>query len=69
MNGEIKFTYKNDNPNSEEFSYQYPFTKPFYIILSQSLGGKDTWEGAIDDKDLPAIFQIDWVKVWQKTDE
>lgn len=66
VNGSVKSTYKNDDPESDEFSYQYPFTKPFYIILSQSLGGKGTWEGVIDDSELPAIFQIDWIKVWQK---
>lgn len=66
LNGEVVFTYSNDNPENEEFSYQYPFTKPFYLILSQSLGGEGTWEGAIDNDELPAIFQIDWIKVWQK---
>lgn len=67
VNGQVTFTYTNDNPSSSDFSYQYPFTKPFYIILSQSLGGKGTWEGVIDDSELPAIFQIDWIKVWQKS--
>ena len=66
VNGEVYFTYKNDNPSDDAFSYQYPFTNPFYIILSQSLGGKGTWEGTINDSELPAIFQIDWIKVWQK---
>lgn len=66
VNGEVKFTYSNEDPGSTQFSYQYPFTEPFYLILSQSLGGKGTWEGVIDDSELPAIFQIDWIKVWQK---
>lgn len=66
VNGEVKYTYSNNDPESEDFSYQYPFTQPFYLILSQSLGGKDTWEGEIDNSELPAIFQIDWIKVWQK---
>lgn len=68
VNGEVYLQYDNTDPQSDEFSYQYPFTKPFYLILSQSLGGKGTWEGAIDDSELPAIFQIDWIKVWQKTE-
>lgn len=68
LNGEVVFTYTNNNPSDTEFSYQYPFTKPFYIILSQSLGGKGTWEGVIDDNELPAVFQIDWIKVWQKSE-
>lgn len=66
LNGEVVFTYKNEKPDSEDLSYQYPFVKPFYLILSQSLGGEGTWEGPVDNSQLPAIFQIDWIKVWQK---
>ena len=69
VNGNVYFKYKNNDSDTEAFSYQYPFTKPFYLILSQSLGGRGTWEGVIDDSELPAVFQIDWIKVWQKTDE
>ena len=68
VNGEVKFTYDNKNLEGENGFYQYPYVKPFYLILSQSLGGKGTWEGVIDDNELPAIFQIDWIKVWQKTE-
>jgi hypothetical protein len=45
---------------------QWPFTKDssFYIILNMGLGGNaDSWAGPIDDTDLPAIMEIDWVKV------
>lgn len=66
LNGDVVLTYSNDDPDNGDFSYQYPFTKPFYLILSQSLGGEGTWEGVIDNDELPAIFQIDWIKVWQK---
>lgn len=68
VNGEINFVYKNEKKEGENGFYQWPFYKPFYIILSQSLGGEGTWEGVIDDSGLPSIFQIDWVKVWQKTE-
>ena len=65
LNGKVVFSYKNDDP-SGNYSYQYPFQYPFYLILSQSLGGNGTWAGEIDNSALPAIFQIDWIKVWQK---
>ena len=68
VNGKVSFTYKNEKLEGDDGFYQWPFTKPFYLILSQSLGGADTWEGAIDNDELPAIFQIDWIKVWQKTE-
>ena len=68
VNGEVKLTYNNSDPGNDNFSYKYPFTKPFYLILSQSLGGAGTWEGVVDNNELPAIFQIDWIKVWQKSE-
>lgn len=69
VNGEVKFTYTNQNLEGDNGFYQWPYTKPFYLILSQSLGGKGTWEGEIDNDELPAVFQIDWIKVWQKTEQ
>ena len=51
---------------NEEEMKQWPFTKDssFYIILNMGLGGNaDSWAGPIDDTDLPAIMEIDWVKV------
>lgn len=66
VNGETVFSYANQELEGENGFYQWPYSKPFYLILSQSLGGKGTWEGVIDNSELPAIFQIDWIKVWQK---
>lgn len=68
LNGEPQFSYKNADAGSSDPTYQYPFEAPFYLILSQSLGGKGTWEGVIDNDELPAIFQIDWIQVYQKAD-
>ena len=44
---------KNDNA----------FCKPFYILLNLALGGE--WTGAIDDKNLPQSFLIDYVREYQ----
>ena len=66
VNGEEYLKYPNLNLGGETGAYQWPFSHEFYIILSQSLGGADTWAGPIDNAELPAIFQIDWIKVWQK---
>ena len=68
VNGKENFTYKNEHMEGDDGFYQWPFTKPFYLILSQSLGGEGTWEGVIDNAELPAVFQIDWIKVWQKSE-
>lgn len=66
VNGESYLTYPNLGLSGEDGAYQWPFNHDFYIILSQSLGGKDTWAGEIDNSELPAEFLIDWVKVYQK---
>lgn len=69
VNGQEYLSYPNLNLGGETGAYQWPFSHPFYIILSQSLGGPGTWAGAIDDSELPAVFQIDWIKVSQNPGE
>lgn len=69
VNGEAHLTYPNLKLGGQEGDYQWPFNHNFYLILSQSLGGKGTWPGVIDDSQLPAIFIIDWIKVYQKPEE
>lgn len=67
VNGQDYLTYPNLHLDGEDGTYQWPFNHPFYLILSQSLGGEGTWAGAIDNSELPALFQIDWVRVYQDT--
>ena len=67
VNGIPYLTYPNLHLEGENGAYQWPFSHPFYIILSQSLGGEGTWAGAINDSELPAVFQIDWIRVSQKS--
>ena len=66
VNDQKTFSYENLKLANEEEMKQWPFTKDssFYIILNMGLGGNaDSWAGPIDDTDLPAIMEIDWVKV------
>lgn len=63
INGEKYLSYPNLHLSGTNAAYQWPFDHPFYLILSQSLGGEGTWAGPIDNSALPAIFQIDWIKV------
>ena len=65
VNGVDYLSYPNLHLEGEEGAYQWPFNHPFYLILSQSLGGEGTWAGAIDNAELPAIFEIDWIRVLQ----
>lgn len=63
VNGKEYLDYHNLQLEGEDGAYQWPFNHPFYIILSQSLGGEGTWAGPIDNEELPAIFEIDWIRV------
>ena len=65
VNGKEVLSYPNLQLGGEDGAYQWPFNHPFYLILSQSLGGAGTWAGAIDNSELPAIFQVDWIRVIQ----
>lgn len=62
INGQKTFTYpKIDNNGSS----QWPFDQEFYIILNQALGGN--WPGPVNPDDLPVEMEVDWVKVYQLT--
>lgn len=61
VNGKKVFSYPkiaNDTTGT-----QWPFDQPFYILLDQALGG---WPGKIDNQELPATMEVDWVRVYQR---
>ena len=67
VNDVATFSYPNLYLENEAEMQQWPFTKDssFYIILNMGLGGdrSDSWAGKIDDENLPAVMEVDWVKV------
>lgn len=69
IDGEEIFTYPNLHLANEAEMMQWPFTadSKFYLILNMGLGGdrEGSWPGPIDDDNLPAIMEVDWVKVTQ----
>ncbi len=46
---------------------EWPLDHPYYVILNLAVGGD--WGGAkgVDKTAFPARFEVDWVRVWQKT--
>lgn len=45
----------------------WPFEKPYYLILNLAIGGN--WGGEIDNNIFPSEMQIDYVRMYQKSNE
>ena len=62
------FSYPNLHLTDEAEKKQWPFSEEssFYLILNMGLGGDKpgSWAGPIDQAKLPAIMEVDWVKVF-----
>ncbi len=63
VDGECYFTFDNDKKGNKD---TWPFNVPFYLKLNLAWGGN--WGGAqgIDESALPATYEIDYVRVFQK---
>jgi hypothetical protein len=63
VDGVAYFTFMNDKKNDKK---TWPFNAPFYLKLNLAWGGN--WGGSqgIDETKLPATYEIDYVRVYQK---
>lgn len=63
IDGEVYFTFQNDKAGNKD---TWPFNTPFYLKLNLAWGGN--WGGAqgVDESVLPATYEIDYVRVFQK---
>jgi beta-glucanase (GH16 family) len=60
INGNHTMTY----PRIEtEHEGQFPFNRPFYLLLDMQLGG--SWVGEVNPNDLPVEMYIDWVRFYE----
>jgi len=44
----------------------WPFDKPFYFLLNMAVGGNLGGVEGVDDSIFPAVFEIDYVRVWER---
>ena len=63
IDGTLHFRFRNDGKRDKE---TWPFDTPFHIILNQAVGGMFGGKNGVDDTCYPAMFQIDYVRVYQK---
>ena len=63
VDGTCYFTFANDDAGNKN---TWPFNAPFYLKLNLAWGGD--WGGAqgVDESALPATYEIDYVRVFQK---
>jgi len=66
VNDEHYFTFRNECLIRRTTDYkQWPFDKPFYLILNIAVGG--AWGGVqgVDDSIWPQRMEIDYVRIYQ----
>lgn len=61
VNNVLQYTYTRA---ANATSSQWPFNKPFYLILNQSGGAG--WPGAINNADLPFNMNVDYIRVYKE---
>ena len=60
IDGNLHLTVNNDGQGYDH----WPFYTPFYLKLNMAWGGN--MGGSTDDSGLPAVYEIDYVRVFQK---
>jgi beta-glucanase (GH16 family) len=66
VNQQHYFTFKNERFTNPAADYkQWPFDKPFHLLLNIAVGG--TWGGqkGVDEKIWPQRMEVDYVRVYQ----
>ena len=62
LNDTEYFRFNNEHKTSAE----WPFDKPFFLIMNTAIGGDLGGKEGIDDTIFPAVFEIDYVRVFQR---
>lgn len=58
----LYFSFRNEYKTKAE----WPFDSPFFIILNLAVGGNPGGIKGLDESAFPAVFLIDYVRVYQK---
>jgi beta-glucanase (GH16 family) len=68
INGRQFFTFGNERLSNPAADYkQWPFDKPFHLLLNLAVGGN--WGGAqgVDESIWPQRMEVDYVRVYQQS--
>ncbi|UYQ95404.1 glycoside hydrolase family 16 protein [Chitinophaga horti] len=58
----VYFTF---NISAESSAVQEIFHKRFYLLINLALGREGGWPGPVTDADLPFIYDIDYVRIYE----
>jgi beta-glucanase (GH16 family) len=61
LDGQVVYTFANMHQSYLE----WPFDRPFYLILNTAAGGDWGGQQGIDNATLPWRFEVDWVRVFR----
>jgi len=60
IDDQLVYTFSPEIKNDKN----WPFNKPFYIIINLAIGG-DFGGPEVDDTIFPKKFEIDYIKIWK----
>lgn len=63
LDGKVYATFDRKEGDKDE---QWPFHKPFYLILNLAIGGSWGGQQGIDEAAFPQRMEVDYVRVYQK---
>ncbi|MCU0451662.1 MAG: glycoside hydrolase family 16 protein [Bernardetiaceae bacterium] len=61
IDGKKYYTFANEQKTKAE----WPFDRPFYLILNLAIGGAWGGQKGVDDSQLPQRLEVDWVRVYK----
>lgn len=67
VDGKVQLEYSNPNtPSTADPKWDWPYDRPYYVILNLAWGGM--WGGykGVDESALPVTMEVDYVRVFQK---
>jgi len=66
VNDQLYFTFRNERLTNTAADYrQWPFDKPFHLLLNLAVGGNWGGQQGVDASIWPQRFEIDYVRVYQ----
>ena len=60
LDGDPYFTFERAGRSEA----QWPFDKPFHLLLNVAVGGSWGGQKGVDDTVFPAVMEVDWVRVY-----